>query len=199
MSIQSEILLIKMQSKLSGIKFNWEFKLSKMKNSHLKHHFVVPILFNCAEYQQRELELIKIIQAKDKELDDYKSQGIELTRKYLETEPFETSKFDNDLRSKSEIADLIEDPVQCLSTSLHQKVYQSCVEKYLALNFNSQSTESSNDLESSDIKNMPLKTAQRPSESETLSREKKRDEIEKVLDDENKSGPKMNKKKKLFK
>lgn len=77
---QSEYLLIKMQSKLSGIKFNWEFKLNKLENLYLKQHFVIPLLFNCAEYQQRELELIKIIQSKDKELDDYKSQGIELTR-----------------------------------------------------------------------------------------------------------------------
>lgn len=78
--IHSASLWIKMQSKLFGIKFNWEFRLNKLDGSYLKNHFVIPLLFNCAEYQKRELELIKIIQAKDKELDDYKSQGIELTR-----------------------------------------------------------------------------------------------------------------------
>lgn len=81
----SETLSIKMQSKLFGIKFNWELRLNKLDNSYLKHHFVIPLLLNCAEYQQRELELIKIIQAKEKELDDYRSQGIELTRSKNDT------------------------------------------------------------------------------------------------------------------
>ena len=76
-------LELKMKSKLSSVTFNWAFKFERLDASLIRDHFLVPLLFDCVEYQQREMELIKLIQAKDKELDDYKSQGVSLTRSDL--------------------------------------------------------------------------------------------------------------------
>jgi hypothetical protein len=73
-------LELKMKSKLSSVTFNWDFRFERLESSLIRDHFFIPLLFNCVEYQQRETELIKIIQAKDKELDDYKSQGVSLNR-----------------------------------------------------------------------------------------------------------------------
>ena len=41
---------------------------------------MIPLIFNCNEYQGREANFVKIISNKDKELDDYRSQGVKLNR-----------------------------------------------------------------------------------------------------------------------
>lgn len=69
-----------MVSQLAGVKFDWIFDLEMLDYDSIKEHLVLPLLYNCIEYQSREQELIKIIQLKDKEIEDYKSQGIKLNR-----------------------------------------------------------------------------------------------------------------------
>jgi hypothetical protein len=77
----SNSLIIKMQSKLAGaVKFFWQFELEKLDNKYIKEFLVVPLLLNHSELQSREDELVKIIQNKDKEIEDFKSQGVKLTR-----------------------------------------------------------------------------------------------------------------------
>lgn len=73
-------LKVNLNSKLSGVKFRWLFRFNRLESSLLREHVILPLIFSCAEYQLRELELIRLIQAKDKELDDYKSQGVKLSR-----------------------------------------------------------------------------------------------------------------------
>ena len=41
---------------------------------------MIPLIFNCNEYQGREANFVKLISNKDKELDDYRSQGVKLNR-----------------------------------------------------------------------------------------------------------------------
>ena len=49
------------------------------------------------------MELIKIIQAKDKELDDYRSQGTcQLQRSWLATQPFDKDDFDKSTSQQAE-------------------------------------------------------------------------------------------------
>jgi hypothetical protein len=69
-----------MTSKLSGIKFDWRFDMELMDLSAVKEHFILPLIYNYAEYQMRESELVRIIQSKDKEIEDYKAQGAKLSR-----------------------------------------------------------------------------------------------------------------------
>lgn len=73
-------LVIDLNSKLSVVRFKWRFSLNKLSNAAVKEHILLPLMFNCSEYQLREHELVRIIQAKDKELDDLKSQGAKLSR-----------------------------------------------------------------------------------------------------------------------
>ena len=75
-------LTLECDSKLAGFKFKWLFKLEKCNNKN-KEHLIEPLLFNLAEHQTRESELLRLIQAKDKELDDYRSQGFKLSRSEL--------------------------------------------------------------------------------------------------------------------
>ena len=73
-------LTIRMETKISQIRFCYKFVLTETDNEDIRGYFVLPFLLNNAEFQLREAELFKIIQKKDKELDDYKSQGARLSR-----------------------------------------------------------------------------------------------------------------------
>lgn len=53
----------------------WSFFYAKASK-----HLIVPLLAMVGELTRRQKELIKIIQAKDKEIDDYKSQGAKASR-----------------------------------------------------------------------------------------------------------------------
>jgi hypothetical protein len=77
-------LTIKMESKLSGVVgVEWRLELRQLGIESIKEHFVLPLMFTCAEYGLREPELFKLIEAKDKELEDYTSQGAKLSRSYF--------------------------------------------------------------------------------------------------------------------
>ena len=73
-------LVLNLDGKLSGVNFHYEFDLNLLDSSLIRDHVILPLLFNCSEYQARESQLVKIINDKDKELDDYRSQGVKLTR-----------------------------------------------------------------------------------------------------------------------
>lgn len=71
------------------------FKCLRREGEFYEANYVRQIVYCLAERKSRELELIKIIQAKDKELDDYRSQGTcQLQRAWLATQPFEKDDFD---------------------------------------------------------------------------------------------------------
>lgn len=71
------------------------FKCQRREGEFYEANYVRQIVYGLAERKSRELELIKIIQAKDKELDDYRSQGTcQLQRAWLATQPFDKDEFD---------------------------------------------------------------------------------------------------------
>jgi hypothetical protein len=71
------------------------FKCQRREGEFYEANYVRQIVYCLAERKSRELELIKIIQAKDKELDDYRSQGTcQLQRSWLATQPFDKEDFD---------------------------------------------------------------------------------------------------------
>lgn len=76
----TDSLNIRMNSKFSGAKFRWEFNFERLNEKCLRQHVILPLIYCSAEYQLREQELIRLVQAKDKEIDDYKSQGHKLSR-----------------------------------------------------------------------------------------------------------------------
>jgi hypothetical protein len=71
------------------------FQCQRREGEFYEANYVRQIVYCLAERKSRELELIKIIQAKDKELDDYRSQGTcQLQRSWLTTQPFDKDDFD---------------------------------------------------------------------------------------------------------
>ena len=77
---ESRDLRLNMNSKLSGAKFRWYFQFERLDNTYLRQHVLLPLIYTSAEFQLREQELVRLVQAKDKEIDDFKSQGHKLSR-----------------------------------------------------------------------------------------------------------------------
>lgn len=76
----SRVLKLNMNSKLSGAKFRWNFQFERLDNTYLRLHVLLPLIYSSAEFQLREQELFRLVQAKDKEIEDFKSQGHKLSR-----------------------------------------------------------------------------------------------------------------------
>ena len=75
--------MLNLDGKLSGVSFHYEFDLVELDSSLIRDIVMVPLLFNCYEYQTRESSLVQIIALKDKELDAFRSQGIKIGSKII--------------------------------------------------------------------------------------------------------------------
>lgn len=85
-------LIVKM--KLKGkIPFNWKFKCSKCDLMLIKQVLIDPLFNVVEELNRQQKKLIKTINDKDKEIEDYKDQGYTTTRSHLLTLPFQESSF----------------------------------------------------------------------------------------------------------
>ena len=73
-------LNLQMVTKIVGVNFYYNFSFNVCESELARDYLLVPLMLANAEHEIREAELIKIIQSKDKELDDYKSQGAKLAR-----------------------------------------------------------------------------------------------------------------------
>lgn len=90
-------LIIHVDSQLAGMAFVWEFKCQQADSEMISENFNIPLLAMVAELSRRNDELVKVIDAKDKEIDDYKSQGAKASRKHIETSTFVRTAFENNM------------------------------------------------------------------------------------------------------
>lgn len=94
--MNDDVLVVNIKGLISSsIPFTYMFKCQRREGEFYEANYVRQIVYCLAERKSRELELIKIIQSKDKELDDYRSQGTcQLQRSWLATQPFDKDEFD---------------------------------------------------------------------------------------------------------
>ncbi|UJR21690.1 hypothetical protein I4U23_024767 [Adineta vaga] len=94
--LNDDELVVEIKGRVKGsILFTYVFQCRRREGEFYESNYVRQIVYCLAERRSRELELIKIIQAKDKELDDYRSQGAcQLQRSWLATQPFDKEEFD---------------------------------------------------------------------------------------------------------
>lgn len=94
--LNDDVLIVEIKGRIqSSILFTYVFRCQRREGEFYEANYVRQIVYCVAERKSRELELIKIIQAKDKELDDYRSQGTcQLQRSWLATQPFDKEDFD---------------------------------------------------------------------------------------------------------
>ncbi|CAC5404295.1 NHEJ1 [Mytilus coruscus] len=88
-------MVLKINSQLAGLPFCWNFLGKAADKEMASENLIVPLMAMVGELTRRQRELIKILQSKDKEIDDYKSQGGKTTRKHIETQEFVETAFEN--------------------------------------------------------------------------------------------------------
>ncbi|XP_064618075.1 non-homologous end-joining factor 1-like [Liolophura sinensis] len=89
----TEKMRLTVSSKLAGMPFLWHFNGEPVAKEVVSEHLTFPLLAMVGEMFRRQEELIKVIFSKDKEIADYKSQGVKTSRKHYETIPFDETAF----------------------------------------------------------------------------------------------------------
>ncbi|XP_064622668.1 non-homologous end-joining factor 1-like [Lineus longissimus] len=89
-------------SELAGFPFVWKFYAMEAEKEMVVEQMTVPLLTMVGELHRRQLELFKLLKAKDKEIDDYKGHGAKVSRKHLETGLFDEVSFANTMNTSKD-------------------------------------------------------------------------------------------------
>lgn len=87
-SESEEMLILKLQTTLEGIKFKFTFMLHKGTPEFFYDNITRPLLTLVQELQTREITLCALLAKKDIEINEYKMNGAQITRKTVETQKF---------------------------------------------------------------------------------------------------------------
>ena len=208
--LNDDVLVVDIKGRInSSILFNYMFKCQRREGEFYENNYVRQIVYGLAERKSRELELIKIIQAKDRELDDYRSQGTcQLQRAWLATPTFDKDEFD---RSSTRNVQQRHDDVLTHTLDLaFDREGQHLIEECLLRNEyrlkerasqpNSESTTTTTTSRSSSQKRTPIKranTSSQPLDEDELAIERRRhEELEERLRLERERDEQIAKKKK---
>ncbi|XP_072028389.1 uncharacterized protein [Amphiura filiformis] len=116
---KEDAVTIHMATQLEGaLPFTWQFHLKEALHEESAEHLTTPLMSMVAELLRRQKELFRILKRKDAEIDDYKASGAKVSRKHLETTPFDDKIFINNMNESKEFGVLV-DPNQ--STSAFQE------------------------------------------------------------------------------
>ncbi|CAH6791792.1 Nhej1 [Phodopus roborovskii] len=89
----AEALILRVQSELSGLPFNWQFHCTPASSSLVSQHLIRPLMGMSLALQCHGRELAALLRMKDLEIQGYQESGAVLSRSRLKTEPFEENSF----------------------------------------------------------------------------------------------------------
>lgn len=121
---------IYVDSQLAGMAFVWKFQCTQADSQLISENFNVPLLAMVAELARRNEELVKIIGAKDKEIDDYKSQGAKTSRKHIETPVFVSTAFENKMIMSKEFEEEVKKLGSSGFSEDNQDLYRQIMTRY---------------------------------------------------------------------
>ncbi|XP_013395283.1 non-homologous end-joining factor 1 isoform X2 [Lingula anatina] len=90
-------VLLTLSGLLEGVPFVWKFHLQSAHRDLFYDHMTKSLLTMVTELMRRQEELVQVIKSKDKEIEDYKTQGVRTSRKHIETAPFDETAFLNNM------------------------------------------------------------------------------------------------------
>ncbi|XP_065667118.1 non-homologous end-joining factor 1 isoform X5 [Hydra vulgaris] len=113
--LQNDMLEISFKCKLqAGIPFYWTFMMERSSHEKISNQLVTPLLLMVSELSRKQGELSELLKKKDKEIQDYKLQGSQVSKQHLETTPFDETSFNNawscDISSQRKHLSIIDKP-----------------------------------------------------------------------------------------
>ncbi|XP_076354737.1 non-homologous end-joining factor 1-like isoform X2 [Tachypleus tridentatus] len=122
-----EAPVLKVESHFAGVPFLWEFYLQPEHAEQFNKHVVFPLMYMIAELQRQQRELIARLKSKDAEIDNYKASGATVSRRQMETLPFNEETFRNDMNNMKDVAENLKMAVSNVFSKDAQKLYKYVV------------------------------------------------------------------------
>ncbi|KAK3582736.1 hypothetical protein CHS0354_039780 [Potamilus streckersoni] len=98
----AEKLTLTINSQLAGMPFIWKFFCKPGETKMCSDHLIIPLLTMVAELKRRQQELFKLLQNKDREIEEYKAQGVKTSRKHIQTNPFVETAFEMNMMTSKD-------------------------------------------------------------------------------------------------
>ncbi|XP_032812868.2 non-homologous end-joining factor 1 isoform X1 [Petromyzon marinus] len=95
------VAVVALQSRMSGVPLRWEFRLSPAEHPAVWDELVAPALGMLRVLSRESAELRACIRRKDVEIADYRDSGARVSRKHLETKPFDDGAFTTEFYLKN--------------------------------------------------------------------------------------------------
>ena len=92
--------LVRLDSRRGGVPLRWEFRLRSLPAAELADRLMRPLLATLAQMQAREQRLLTEVEARDRELQDYRQSGAHLTLRSLRTEPLSRDRFESEMAGR---------------------------------------------------------------------------------------------------
>ncbi|XP_070550387.1 non-homologous end-joining factor 1-like [Ptychodera flava] len=143
----SEFVLSMNSSLAAGVPFTWKFNCQTASQDMISSNLTVPLLTMVSELQRRQDELFKLLQKKDTEIEDYKLSGAKVSRKHLETVPFDKTVFENEMNTSQSFEREVKSSGTSAFTSSGQDLYQQIMMKNAWLERDVEDEESDEDEE----------------------------------------------------
>ncbi|XP_014214733.1 non-homologous end-joining factor 1 [Copidosoma floridanum] len=105
-AIVCTVQCLKLAFEIEGGKFMFEIKLAQCNPEYFHDNIMNSLYCSFSELHHRYQNLLDIVKKKDKEIEEYKAQGVEILRHSLVTEPFTEKVFNSKLKN-SESTDKI--------------------------------------------------------------------------------------------
>jgi non-homologous end-joining factor 1 len=179
-----------------GLPFSWQFHCTPAPHDVVETHLVGPLLSCLHELCCQRRDLLEVMRKKEREIQDYRDGGASLSRRNLETAPFQEKTFSTSSVSSQRFEDCVQSPHKLLTNDYFQSLYQSVAtatvifkDKVLAQDPGEESStksEGRDDVPSS----LPGKRPLPAKEDEEMGR---REALERKLDDERIRGKKKKK------
>ncbi|CAL1528364.1 unnamed protein product [Lymnaea stagnalis] len=121
---RDDTFILNINSHLEGMPFSYTCEAELANNETGRDHLTIPLMAMVGELFRQQQELFKILVAKDKQIDDYKSQGAKVSRKWLETAPFDDVAFCNSMVTSKGFEEQIKTYGEKAFTSTAQDLYR---------------------------------------------------------------------------
>ncbi|KAK3745360.1 hypothetical protein RRG08_064684 [Elysia crispata] len=121
--------VLEIESHLAGMPFLYSFKAGSAPETMARDHLTVPLMAMVGELYRQQQELFKLLEGKDRQIDDYKAQGARVSRKFLATATFDEVAFQNSMITSKGFEEEVKACGEKAFTSCGQELYREIATK----------------------------------------------------------------------
>ncbi|KAJ9591395.1 hypothetical protein L9F63_002001 [Diploptera punctata] len=121
--------VLEIRSKLSGVPFVFKFYLDPVSSEMFYEEMTLPLIFMIQQLQSQKNKLFDLLKKKDVEINEYKMEGAQLSRKNIETAAFNIKQFEESCSNISIPIDIVKQPLIFFTHEI-QTLYADILQKH---------------------------------------------------------------------